>query len=108
VSERAKIITGVILIVATAPLFLAVVVKMTGATVVGTGAVSAIMLAWGVYLARSWLIKPRRHESSPGAVPEPMGCLPVIVMLDAVITGGIIVWFVVFYGAAAMMGGWKV
>ncbi len=107
-SERAKVVIGAIVIFATAPLFLAVAVRLSGAAVVGAGVLAAIMLAVGVYLARPWLVTARRHESSPGSVPEPAGCLPIVVMLVALATGGIIVWFVVFYGAAAMMGGWNV
>ena len=104
-SERASAITGCVIILLTAPLFLLVATHVSGLLVVALGIVGYVVLGTGLYLARRWLGIVRRRDK-PG--PQETGCLPMAVTLVAIVTGGIILYYVVFYGAAANLGGWNV
>lgn len=103
-TERQSAITGCVVVVLTGPLFLLAATQVSGLLVVAAGILGYVVLGTGLYLARHWLGIVRRRDK-PGR--QETGCLPMVVTLIALVTGGIILYFVVFYGAAANMGGWS-
>jgi hypothetical protein len=104
-SGVARNLTGVALIVLSAPAFLAVVSDYKGLGVVAAGVVALGVLAFGVCLAGRWLgVFERRHL---GDVSQP-GCLALLVTLLALLEAAVILYYVVLYGAGAVLGGWNV
>lgn len=104
-SDVVRTLCGVLLIVVSAPVFIAVVPGFKGMGVVGLGVVFLGVIAFGVFLAGRWLgVFERRRVDD---VRQP-GCLPLLVTLLALLEGAVIIYYVVYYGAGAYLGGWNV
>jgi hypothetical protein len=100
-----RTVAGVALIILSAPVFLAVVPSFKGLGVVIAGAVALAVLVLGILLAGHWLgVFQRRHVDD---VSQP-GCLPLLVTLLALLEAAVILYYVVYYGAGAYLGGWNV
>jgi len=101
----AQTAAGCLLILASAPVFLWVVPNFKGLGVVVAGLVALAVLVVGIVVAGRWLgVFRRRRESS---VEQP-GCLPLLVTLLALLNAAVILYYVVYYGIAAFLGGWNV
>jgi hypothetical protein len=101
----ARIIVGCLLIVVSAPLFLWLVPNFKGLGVVAAGLVALFVLVAGILLAGRWLGVFRRRRT--GSVEQP-GCLPLLVTLLALLSAAVVLYYVVYYGAGAFLGGWDV
>ncbi len=98
-------VVGVLLVIVSAPAFLLVAPALHGVGVVVAGTVALSALVAGIVLAGRWLGVFRRRREGP---EKPQGCLPMFVTLLALLEAAAIVYYVVFYGAAASLGGWNV
>jgi len=93
---------GVVLILASAPVFLWLVPGHRGWTVIVGGLVALGALVAGIVLAGAWLgVFRRRRESSV----EQQGCLQLVVTLLALLAGAAILYYVIYYGAGAYLRG---
>ena len=101
----ARTLTGCLVILATAPVFMAVVHEFAGLAVVAAGSVALASLAFGIFLAGRWLGVYRGRRSGPAAQP---GCLPLLMTLFTLLSVAIVLFYVVYYGAGAYLGGWNV
>jgi len=100
-----RTLCGVALIVISAPVFLAVVPAFKGMGVITAGIVGLAVIGLGIYLAGGWLgVFERRRVDD---VRQP-GCLPLLVTLLALLEAAVILYYVVYYGAGARLGGWNV
>jgi asparagine N-glycosylation enzyme membrane subunit Stt3 len=97
-----RTVIGCVLILLSAPVFLRIVPGYEGLDVVAAGAVAFAVLVAGIVLAGGWLGVFERRR--PGSVQQP-GCLQLLVTLLALLAGAVILYYVVFYGASAVMGG---
>jgi hypothetical protein len=101
----ARTVAGCLVILATAPVFMAVVHRFAGLAVVAAGLVALASLALGVVLAGRWLgVFRARHAGSA----EQPGCLPLIMTLLTLLSVAIVLFYTVYYGAGAYLGGWNV
>ncbi len=93
---------GCVLILAVAPVFLRIVPAYKGLSVMAAGAIAFSVLVAGVVLAGGWLgvFARRRTEGL-----EQQGCLPLLVTLVALLAGAVILYYVVYYGAGALLRG---
>ena len=97
-----RTLAGLVLILASAPVFLAVVPGHKGWTVILGGFVALGALVTGIVLAGRWLgVFRRRRESSV----EQQGCLQLLVTLLSLLAGAAIIYYVVYYGAGAYLRG---
>ena len=96
---------GCLLIVATAPAFFAVAPRFEGLGVIVAGALALAALALGVWLAAGWLGVRRRRIAGDREQP---GCLALLMTLVTLLIGAAILYYVIFYGAGAYLGGWNV
>ena len=95
---------GCLFILASAPLFFWVAPGFRGLGVVAAGLVALLVLGLGVFLAGRWLVVFGRRR---GSVERP-GCLPLLVTRLALLSAAMILYYVVYYGAGAFLGGWNV
>lgn len=100
--ERERALVGCLLIFASFPAYAAVAQHLHGLSVVWAGLGAYVVLGAGVWLAGGWLgivrgKKPQRQQAQ--------GCLTLLVTLIALVMGIAITYYIVFYGAAARMGG---
>jgi hypothetical protein len=101
-SEGMKTGLGIALIVLSAPLLLTADHFTSGVGVVFAGIGALAVLIFGVFLAGRWLgVFDRRRA---GEVRQP-GCLPLFVTLLVLLEGGVILYYVIFYGAGAYLAG---
>lgn len=101
----ARTLAGCLLILVTAPVFMAVVHWFAGLTVIAAGLVALAALACGVFLAGRWLGVFRRHRA--GSAEQP-GCLPLLMTLYTLLSVAIVLFYMIYYGAGAYLGGWNV
>lgn len=101
----ARTVAGCLLILATLPAFMVVVPRFAGLAVVGVGLIAFATLALGAVLAGRWLGVFHRGRSGPAAQP---GCLPLIMTLVMLLSVAIVLFYTVYYGAGAYLGGWNV
>ena len=101
----ARTLAGCLLILVTAPVFMAVVHWFAGLAVVAAGLVALASLAFGVFLAGRWLGVFRSRR--PGSVEQP-GCLPLLVTLYTLLSVAVVLFYTIYYGAGAYLGGWNV
>ncbi|HZL63840.1 MAG TPA: hypothetical protein VFD50_02690 [Thermoleophilia bacterium] len=101
----ARTVAGCMVILATAPAFMAVVHRFAGLAVIAAGLVALASLAFGVFLAGRWLGVFRGRRS--GSVEQP-GCLPLLMTLFTLLSVAIVLFYTVYYGAGAYLGGWNV
>lgn len=100
----ARTLAGCLIILATAPVFMAVVHRFAGLGVVAAGLVALASLAFGVFLAGRWLgVRGRRVQSA-----EQPGCLPLLMTLFTLLSVAIVLFYTIYYGAGAYLGGWNV
>jgi hypothetical protein len=100
-----RTVVGCLLILVSAPVFMAVVPQFKGLGVVVVGLIALAGLTIGVILAGRWLGVFRRRRV--GSV-EQTGCLPLLVTLLTLLNAAVIIYYVVYYGAGAYLGGWNV
>jgi hypothetical protein len=100
-----RTLAGCLVILATAPVFMAVVHEFAGLAVVAAGMVALASLAFGVFLAGHWLGVYRGRPSGPAAQP---GCLPLLMTLFTLLSVAVVLFYVIYYGAGAYLGGWNV
>lgn len=100
-----RTLAGCLIILATAPVFMAVVHRFAGLGVVAAGLVALASLAFGVFLAGRWLgvLRGRRTQSA-----EQPGCLPLLMTLLTLLSVAIVLFYTIYYGAGAYLGGWNV
>ena len=101
----ARTLAGCLLILVTAPVFMAVVHRFAGLAVVGAGLIALAALAFGAFLAGRWLGVFRSRR--PGSVEQP-GCLPLLVTLYTLLSVAVVLFYTIYYGAGAYLGGWNV
>jgi hypothetical protein len=101
----ARTLAGCLVILATTPVFMAGVHWFAGLAVVVAGLVALASLAFGVFLAGRWLGVYRGRKSGPAAQP---GCLPLLMTLFTLLSVAIVLFYIVYYGAGAYLGGWNV
>ncbi len=83
---------------------MAVVHRFAGLGVVAAGLVALASLAFGVFLAGRWLgVRSRRVQSA-----EQPGCLPLLMTLFTLLSVAIVLFYTIYYGAGAYLGGWNV
>jgi hypothetical protein len=100
--ERAKAISGLLLIVAGFPLFYAACRFVEGLGVVALAVAAYLVVGFGVYLSRDWL----RISRSKGLLTSTQsGWLETLGSLLVVTSFGAITVYVIFYGARQMMTG---
>ena len=101
----ARTLAGCLVILATAPIFMAVVHEFAGLAVIAAGLVALASLAFGVFLAGRWLgiFRGRRTDSA-----EQPGCLPLLMTLLTLLSAAIVLFYTIYYGAGAYLGGWNV
>jgi len=100
-----RTVAGCLLILASAPAFLRLAPNFKGLGVVAAGLVALSVLVVGIVLAGRWLGVFRRRRV--GSVEQP-GCMPLLVTLLALLSAAVILYYVVYYGAGAYLGGWDV
>jgi len=100
----ARTVLGCLLILASAPVFLWLVPNFKGFGVVTAGLIALSVIVVGIFLAGRWLGVIRRRQGSL----EQQGCLPLLVTLLALVSAAVILYYVVYYGAGAYLGGWNV
>ena len=98
-----RTIAGLVLIVAAAPVFLALIPGHTGWTVILGGLIALGALVAGILLAGRWLGVFQRRRENP--LEQQQGCLPLLVTLFALLAGATILYYVVYYGAGAYLRG---
>ena len=96
----ARTLAGCLIILATAPVFMAVAPRFAG-----LGVVAVASLAFGVFLAGRWLGIFRGRPTQSTAQP---GCLPLLMTLLTLVSVAIVLFYTVYYGAGAYLGGWNV
>ena len=101
----ARTLAGCLIILATAPVFMAVAPRFAGLGVVAAGVVALASLAFGVFLAGRWLGIFRGRPTQSTAQP---GCLPLLMTLLTLVSVAIVLFYTVYYGAGAYLGGWNV
>jgi len=101
----ARTLAGCLVILATAPVLMAVVHRFAGLAVIAAGLIALASLAFGVFLAGRWLGVFRGRQ--PGSVEQP-GCLPLLMTLYTLLSVAIVLFYTVYYGAGAYLGGWNV
>jgi hypothetical protein len=101
----ARTLAGCLIILATTPVFVEVVHWFAGLAVVAAGLVALASLAFGVFLAGRWLGVYGGTKSGPAAQP---GCLPLLMTLFTLLSVAIVLFYIVYYGAGAYLGGWNV
>jgi hypothetical protein len=104
-ADVARTLAGCLVILATVPVFMAVVHEFAGLAVVAAGLVALASLALGVFLAGRWLGVYRGRRSGPAAQP---GCLPLLVTLLTLLSVAVVLFYIIYYGAGAYLGGWNV
>jgi len=99
----ARTIAGLTLIVAVAPVFLLLVPGSKNWIVVVVGGLVAFaVLMAGIALAGEWLgVVRRRREQGL----DQQGCLQLFATMLALVAFGVILYYVVYYGASAYMRG---
>jgi len=97
-----RVAAGLVLILVTAPVFLWLMPGHEGLTVVIGGLAALGVIVVGVVLAGHWLGVFRRR---PVGSVEQQGCLPLLVTLAALLSVAAILYYVVFYGASAVLRG---
>ena len=98
----ARTIVGLALIFAVAPVYYLLIPGSDDWIVVLGGIVAFAILVTGVVLAGGWLgVFRRRGEEKL----ERQGCLQLLVTLVALVAFGLILYYVVYYGASAFMRG---
>jgi hypothetical protein len=97
-----RTIAGLTLVFAIGPVFYLLIPGSDDWVVVLGGLGGFAILVMGVVLAGGWLgVFPRRgHERL-----EQQGCLQLLVTLVALVDFGLILYYVVYYGASAFMRG---
>ena len=98
-----RTIVGIVLIVATAPVYFAVVSGHKGWWVVVAGVGALCVLVAGIVLAGGWLGVFQRRRENPRE--QQQGCLQLLVTLFALLAGAAILYYVVYYGAGAYLRG---
>ena len=101
----ARTLAGCLFILATAPVFMAVVHWFAGLAVVAAGLVALASLAVGAFLAGRWLGVFRGRRT--GSAEQP-GCLPLLMTLYTLLSVAIVLFYTIYYGAGAYLGGWNV
>ena len=101
----ARTLAGCLFILATAPVFMAVVHRFAGLAVIAAGLVALAALAFGVFLAGRWLGVFRSRRA--GSAEQP-GCLPLLMTLFTLLSIAIVLFYTIYYGAGAYLGGWNV
>jgi peptidoglycan/LPS O-acetylase OafA/YrhL len=98
-----RTIAGLVLIVAAAPVFMALIPGHTGWTVILGGLAALGALVAGILLAGRWLGVFQRRRENP--LEQQQGCLQLLVTLLALLAGAAILYYVVYYGAGAYLRG---
>jgi hypothetical protein len=98
----ARTIVGLALIFAIAPVFYLTIPGSADWIVVLAGLLAFAILVIGVVLAGGWLgVFRRRGEEKL----RQQGCLQLLITLVALVDFGLILYYVVYYGASAFMRG---
>ena len=90
---------GLVLIVAAAPVYIALIQGYKGWTVILGGLAALATLAAGIALSGSWLGVFQRRRENPRE--QQQGCLPLLVTLIALLAAAAILYYLVYYGAGA-------
>ncbi len=98
-----RTIAGLVLIVAAAPVFMALVPGHKGWTVILGGLAALAALVAGILLAGRWLGVFQRRRENP--LEQQQGCLQLLVTLLALLAGAAILYYVIYYGAGAYLRG---
>jgi peptidoglycan/LPS O-acetylase OafA/YrhL len=98
-----RTVVGLVLIVAAAPVFMALVPGQKGWTVILGGLAALAALVAGILLAGHWLGVFQRRRENP--LEQQQGCLQLLVTLLALLAGAAIIYYVIYYGAVAYLRG---